>query len=338
MSSTMSGSSSEPRMRMILALIAAFACLAAPASARAETKPWSQGVPMERRAEAREHFQEGNRLVQVPLFANAAEKYKQAIEIWPHPAFFYNLTIAQINLVQPVEAYGSIQRALAYEGDGLGEDKLRQAREYERLLSEQLGHVDIACDEPDAELRLDGRVVFVGPGRYRGVVLPGEHQLVAEKAGYVTETRMLVLSPGQRVAERIEMRRPLRPVTERYMPAWIPWATLGASAAVIAGGRLVQNRADERAAAFNEVFDELCPRGCNEEATVIVAPQLADAEGRQRNALRLYVAGAAMAATSVALLYINRERVVQRAEPDERISLEPVLDRGTRGVRVRVRF
>ncbi|ACY13681.1 conserved hypothetical protein [Haliangium ochraceum DSM 14365] len=324
-------------MRMILALIAAFACLAAPASARAETKPWSQGVPMERRAEAREHFQEGNRLVQVPLFANAAEKYKQAIEIWPHPAFFYNLTIAQINLVQPVEAYGSIQRALAYEGDGLGEDKLRQAREYERLLSEQLGHVDIACAEPDAELRLDGRVVFVGPGRYRGVVLPGEHQLVAEKAGYVTETRTLVLSPGQRVAERIAMRRPLRPVTERYMPAWIPWATLGASAAVFAGALYVDDRASSQLALFNDVFPGECPRGCPEEVAPDRTAEIDRAQGTRTNAVRLYVAGGIIAATGVTLLYLNRERVVQREQPGD-IAAMPILGRGVAGVSARVRF
>ena len=281
-------------------------------AAGVEPKPWSRDVPRYLRLLAMQHLREGNRLINIPLFDNAAESYRAAIRLWPHPAFYFNLAIAQINLVQPAEAYLSLERALAYGARALAPGDLAQAENYHRRLSGQLGHIAIECAEAGAVVRLDGRVIVIGPGRYEGVVLPGEHQLVAEKAGRIPDTRTMVLSAGQRAEETITLKRPLRTVTERYMPAWVPWATLAASAALAAGGRVVQRRGDEQAVTFNQLFGDLCGRGCNDENRAAVAPSLAAAERHQRNALQLYIGGAALAVSAAALLYLNRERVVRR--------------------------
>src|SRR5690606_17313490 len=132
-------------------------------ASEAVDKPWSRGVSMAQRQEARALFREGNRLLQVPLFAQAAEEYLAAIALWPHPAFHYHLAIAQLNLVQSIEAYESLGQAMQYGRDALGEREHRQAQEYLRRLEKQLGRVVVICDEPGAEVTLDGRHLLTGP-------------------------------------------------------------------------------------------------------------------------------------------------------------------------------
>jgi hypothetical protein len=78
-------------------IVAAMLCVhagAASANDEPEVKPWSRGISMETRARARDIFTEGNRLMAIPLFAPAAKKFKEALALWPHPAFHYNLAIA----------------------------------------------------------------------------------------------------------------------------------------------------------------------------------------------------------------------------------------------------
>ncbi|HWN68690.1 MAG TPA: hypothetical protein VNM90_13730, partial [Haliangium sp.] len=70
-----------------------------------ERRPWVEGVPLEQRRQAYALFIEGNAIIKNGLFAKAAEKYKAALDLWEHPAFHYNLGIAQMNLDQIIDAY-----------------------------------------------------------------------------------------------------------------------------------------------------------------------------------------------------------------------------------------
>jgi hypothetical protein len=120
------------------------------------TKPWSRGVPKAQREQARALFLEGNRYLDVPLFAQAAEKYLEALTLWAHPAFHFNLALAQLNLVQPVEAYESFGRALTYAPDGIAEDKQRLAQDYRQRLERQLGRIEVTCEQPGVAVTMDG--------------------------------------------------------------------------------------------------------------------------------------------------------------------------------------
>jgi hypothetical protein len=136
----------------------------------------------------------------------------------------------------------------------------------------------------------------------------------------------------------VVLRRPARTVTERYLPVWTPWVTLAAGAVVIAGGNYLQRRADDEAVVFNRGFGDICPRGCDPERAGELTGQFTDAESGQRNALRMYIAGGVIAATGAALLYINRERVVQRSDPEPSLSLAPLLAPGAGGLSARLCF
>lgn len=170
-----------------------------------------------------------------------------------------------------------------------------------------------------------------------GVVVPGEHQLLASKAGYVPATERVVVSAGERMEVALALRLPERPVTERYMPAWVPWASLAAGAAALGAGRYLDGRADDRAARFDEAFHGECPRGCDIAAFPALDRQLADAEAARRAALGLYITGGVVVAVSAALLYINRERVVRRAEPGSAVSVAPMLGARAAGLTARAR-
>jgi membrane protein required for beta-lactamase induction len=147
-----------------------------------------------------------------------------------------------------------------------------------------------------------------------------------------------VLAPGQQAAVALVLRAPERTVTERYMPAWIPWASLGVGAAVLGAGSWVNRRADDKAADFNQAFLDKCPRGCERVEAPELYTRLDDAQSERRNALRLYVTGAAAVTIGAALLYVNRERVVRLDGREGTLSVTPVLAPHAAGVSARIRF
>ena len=94
------------RKGIILGLLCA--SVATSSIARAQTgptetgdRPWAKGVSKERQEAAWEVFREGNALLKDSLFAKAADKYREALKSWDHPAIHYNLALALVNLDQP---------------------------------------------------------------------------------------------------------------------------------------------------------------------------------------------------------------------------------------------
>lgn len=301
-------------------------------------KPWNRGVPMEDRLKAREIYYAANSHLDIPLFAQAAEKYQEALALYPHPAIYFNLAIAQLNLVQPVASYESFRRALAHGPGPIGEEQYGHGVRYLERLEQQLGHLEIHCDQAGAEVTLDGRPIFTGPGRFEGVVVPGEHQILASKAGYLPATERVVVSAGERMEVALTLRLPERTVTERYMPAWIPWASLAAGATALGAAGYYDRQSSRALSAFDARVTERCPRGC----TTIVEPDLTPrhnrAERQRHIAQGLYIAGSVVVVGSAVLLYLNRERVVSRQAPERPISILPLMSPSVAGVAARGRF
>ena len=103
---------------------------------------------------------EGNRLFKVPLFAKAAEQYTAAIGKWKHPAFYFNLAVAQLNLGQDVEARDSLEHALHYGEAALGADDFKEAQKQLRELEQLLGRIRITSSTEGAEITIDGATLF----------------------------------------------------------------------------------------------------------------------------------------------------------------------------------
>lgn len=283
-------------------------------------RPWAEGVPLEQQVKARDLFMEGNVLLRDTLFAGAASRYEQAIALWAHPAFHYNLALARIHLDQPILAYEGMRRAVEHGPAPLGQDRYEHARSYLQLLRNQLAELEVACDQPGAEVTLDGKPLFVAPGRYQGLVEPGGHQVVASAAGRIPDTEQLVLAPGQHV--RVSVAPLFLQVREqRRWAAWRPWAVVGAGAAVALLGGALQWRVDRELGAFDRGVDELtCEEPTDEDArrdceTVGLGPSdeasWRRATWQQRAAVASYALGGAAVVTGAVLLVLNRAQPVR---------------------------
>jgi tetratricopeptide (TPR) repeat protein len=292
--------------------------------------PWIQGQTLEERQRARQIFLEANLLLEDTLFARAAARYEQALAIWPHPSFSYNLALARIHLGQSIEAHESMSQAVRYGSAPLGEDLYKNAQSFLALLGNQLAEIEVACDEPGATVTLDGKPLLVGPGRRTLMALPGGHVLMATKNGHLPDTEEIVLAPGQRARFALAPEVPDQLVTERPWPGWKPWAVVGAGAVVVAAGGYLDWRAVAAFDRFDADLAEACTGTSGCEAADVSASlygQRDRAETLQWSARATYLVGGTALAAGAVLLYLNRERPVRRgghgASVD--VSLVPVL-------------
>jgi hypothetical protein len=278
-----------------------------------EHRPWAAGVSKDEQVAALALYTSGNREFAESRFAQALAKYREAIRHWDHPAIRFNMAVCLINLDQPVEAMENLERSLVF-GDGpLGSDSYAQGLTYRKLLDAQLGHLKIGCGEPGTQITLDGKYRFTAPGALDEIVLPGEHQVVATRAGFMTVTRTLVLVAGKRTrydVPPLEVRVAAQLV--RRWPEWAPWLVLVVGAAAIAGGAQSYGAARADFASYDEALTWHCPTGCL-SATVAQFPDLRELRSRgdteQVAAAWLFAAGgAAIVAGTIGLLF-NEPRV-----------------------------
>jgi len=87
-------------------------------------------------------------------------------------------------------------------------------------------HVELTCEQPGAKVYLDGEVLFTAPGQYKGLVIVGEHTVLAKGDGF-SPTQV-----SQKLAPRETMRLDVKLFTDdeltryhRRMPVWLPYAS-----------------------------------------------------------------------------------------------------------------
>lgn len=303
-----------------------------PLPAAAEERPWASGVTEAEEQQARAWFEQGNGLFAESQYASALARYRQALELWNHPAVHYNAAVCLINLDQPLAAYSHLEQALRYGEAPLGAENHRQALLYKKLLAGQLAEIEVRCDEPGAQVTLDGELLFRAPGSVKRRVLPGAHQLTAAKPGLLTETETLQLPPGKLTTRRLALRPlgapHLRSV--RRWDSWKPWAVLGGGVALGLAGVPFWIAAKNDYENFDEEVARLCPTGCpNSELPATVRDARSRAGIENGVAVGLFVVGGAVTGTGVALLILNQPRFVPD-QPATGLSLRPQVS--TRGV------
>jgi hypothetical protein len=327
-------------LAMLLALAALWAPPVAAQESRAgEERPWAKGVPPEKQRQALEVFRAGNALLKESVFVRAAEKYREALALWDHPAIHYNMALALLNLDQPIEVHEHLVAAIRYGAAPLDAEKFENAKSYKTLIEKQLARVELTCDTPGAAVTLNGQVLFVGPGRYEGMVRPGKHTLVATKDGYLPTDMSRTLLPGEMT--RLDMRVYTAEELTRYRrhwSAWKPWALLGAGAALAAGGGLVHLQAQSSFQDFDAGI-QVCG-GC------VPDPALADKRARGDNMQKLafgtYAVGGAALVTGAVLVYLNQPQAYRIApgevSSEQQLTVAPLLGGGERGVVATFRF
>ena len=354
-------SGASPSTRMLGVLVGAMlaypgAALAQPSSGidvDAGGEPWSEGVSLDQRQQARQLFLEGNRFFKIPIFPRAIERYEAAVAIWPHPRFYFNLAVAQLNHGDDVAARQSFERSLAHGDGALGQEQHAEARRLRAEIEGRLGRVRVTCTTRGAAIAIDGKHALdcAGDGELLVWLGPGAHELGATKSGYLPVTQEIAISAGDITPVSIALITLGEAHDEsRRWPVWIPWSVLGTGAAIIAVGAGVHSRAASNYSAHDDRFvmldcivepDPISP-GCPAEA---IPPDLDDtlrrADRQQRLAVGLYVAGGALLAAGVALQVLNRARPLERGSRESSPAMAeivPVLSRDFVGASARLHF
>ncbi len=312
-----------PRSAAEEALADEAAASASAAEADDEPRPWAVGVSPVSQKRALELYKAGNTQLNATRFVQAVANYREAIEHWDHPGIHYNLTLALIHLEQPLDAYKSVQKALRYGAQALERDEYQQALNYRSLLEQQVVHMEVTCEEPGAKVFIDGKEIFVAPGKSQQILLPGEHQIVASKPGFVTVTKALLLLPGKRQSVAIQLFRAddMVTVTERRWSPWSPWVAVGAGLAMGVGSGVLHVLSRRNFADYDEQFAVACPGGCPGGRGPEPVEALRERAVQQRGiAITGYVAGTAVLVTGMVMVYLNRPYQVRKERSSVRSS------------------
>jgi hypothetical protein len=306
-----------------------------------QQRPWTEGVTPEQQRAADALFQAGNELVDNSVFAKAAEKYREALRLWDHPAIHYNLGLALVNLKEPRAVHEHLSAALRYGKGPLDQEKVNRAKDYLKLVEQQLTYVEITCDLPGVIVGMDGRRLFEAPGRFARWVDPGPHVFNVSQEGFPSNDRSRILVAGDKITLHISQMYTEEELTQynRRWSAWKPWVVLGAGVALAAGGGLLHLEARDTYRDLDTRAAGCGVRGCEPD------PELARLRSRgdvmQKMAAGSYAAGGALFATGVVLAFINRPQI-QQLTPDEYeqqgVKLSLQMTSGGSGVLATFRF
>lgn len=319
------------------------ALILASGSARAQTttaRPWSIGVSPAQQQHAETLYQEGNRDFTNGFVAAAVTKYQAALQHWNHPGIHYNLALALISLDRPLEAYESILAALGHGTDALLPEEYQRAMDYKRVLRQQIASVEVVCDEPGAAVTLDGKPLFTGPGRITTMVLPGQHQLVASRTGYLTTTKDFTLAGGGRT--QIDLRlavayQPAARVQDRRV--WPQWMVLGLGLGAGTAAAMLHWQSNVDSGRLDASLRQRCPAGCMPYPEDLSLLQ--ERVKRQRTiAYAGYVWAGTFLVVGTTLAYLNRPQpVATRARRDTvQFSLSAGDSAGSPGISVHIPF
>jgi len=303
--------------------------LATAARAAPAPKPWAAGVSDAEQTAAFAIYKQANAEFEEARYAQALAMYREAIKHWDHPSIRFNMVVCLVNLDQPLEAIDDLESALKYGADPLGAAVYEQGLTYKKLLLAQLAKLEVASKEPNATITLDGTALFTAPGSIAKLVLPGNHQIVATKPGFLTTTVPLVLVGGRRTVANVVLSR-LEPTTIVHRwSVWKPWAIAGGGAVLAIAGAYLEYRSYENYQSYNAGFGQQCATGCGGPTQPPIPAEL-DAT-RHRAALQngaaismFVVGGLALAAGSIGV-YLNQPRALT----EKNLTLTPVI--GTRG-------
>jgi hypothetical protein len=323
----------------LLAVSATLHVAAAPAAAQSDpavtpvsavaSRPWARGVSEERQRRALELYEAGTEALKNRQFAAAEARYREALGHWDHPSIHYHLAIVLINLERPIEAYRNLLASLRYGGAALHAHERAQALQHKIVLQQRLARLDVISAEPGSVVLVDGARVLTDAGRDTRVVLAGEHQVVVRKRGHVTWADSIELRPSTRLAVEVHGRREM-------VARWIPWAVVGAGAAVGGLGAVLHWRADVDMERFDSAVTQRCANGCDDAPVWLMER----AYREQDTAIIAYAAGTGMIVGGLVLAWINPERsfrLEQRRAPWQS-SLVPLVSRTSTGIRLDMSF
>jgi len=311
-----------------------------------DARPWAKGVSPDQQRKALALFNEANGMLRDALFPRAAEKYREALKHWDHPAIHYNLALALVNLDQPVEMHAELEQALVHGPAPLGEDKYARAKDFKVLVEKQLATVEYTVTIPGAVLIFDGKEVLTGPGTWSSRVRAGEHSVAARAEGYAPTQLNPKLLGGdvQRLELKLFTDKELTREKTR-MPKWVPYSVLGAGVVAAGVGALLHTSAKSGLEDYDQAI-AACAATDPSGGCSVRAPGMLDmkssAESKQNFAAVAYTVGGLAVATGVALVILNRPQSYRidplKAELNAGTTVTPVIGPDLAGVAAVGRF
>jgi hypothetical protein len=307
-----------------------------------DKRPWYCGVSEQDKQRALELYEQGNQRFDDTLFPDAVASYRAALAHWNHPGVHYNLMLALVALDHSIEAYESSIEALRYGPDALEAEDHRRARDYHKLLRGRIAELTVTCDEPGAEVTLDGKPTMKGPGQIHLFILPGQHELVARKPGYLATHRTLMLVSEKPASVHLRMLPSTQAlVTTRRWDAWQPWAVVGAGVGIGLLGGLLEWRSEINNVQFKRLFEKDCEDGCRES-------EFSDAMESRQQRYRWYrrtghgasLVGGAAIVSGLVLVYLNRPQQIENPERQRlvHVSMTPLVTPDTAGLALDLSF
>ena len=298
-------------MRSLVIVIALVARIA-----QADDKPWAANVSAANQKNALALYQKGNTFFEQAQYKEAYAEYQQALALWDHPAIRYNAAVCLFNLDRPVEAYENMVAALRFGDAPLGHDLYKQGLNYKKLLEGQLAVLEIRADDEGATVSLDGKQLFIAPGRETRRVQAGDHQIVAAKPGYETATEPIRVPAGATRTIVLKLK-PLAAARrlERRWANWKPWAVVVAGAVVGAAGLAWWFPAKQDFEDYDAAFASACRDGCTqallEEKMETDAGLRLRGEGQEKANISyaLFGVGGAGVAVGMVLVLLNQKRL-----------------------------
>ena len=301
--------------------------------------PWSKGISREHKAAADELFKDGNKLlIDDSEEAKAADKYRAAAEDWPHPAVYFNLSVALRDLDQPIERYRALRKAIEYGAAPLNPEIYERALRDKKQVEKEVVEVEVRCDTQDARVTMNGNQLFTGPGSIKVLLRVGRHNFSAIKKGYLSTTKTRAFTPGpQRPMVLYMFRESDLKVPYSRWAKWKPWAVAGGALALVGVGVGVNYLSNQNFAAYDQLVEENCPSGC-------AGGEFTEYEDRaklQRGiSIGMYITAGVVFTASVALVYANRTRIeeISVEEAEKRITVAPVITGKSAGLAASVKF
>lgn len=317
-----------------IALIVAGGARAVHADEPVADTPWSRGVTESAKAQAQALLDEGNALIVQNLFREALVKYEAALAAWDHPAIRFNMVRALIALDRPLEALDNLERALVYGAEPLGPEVFAEASTYQRLLAQQIGTIEVRCDQPGVTVSVDGEPLGPCPGAHPLRLRVGPHTLAADGPDRIAITRREALAAGANPPIDVHLTAIAdATVTRQRWATWKPWAVAGSGLVVTGVGVVAllsarSLRDDYRAALARECGD----LACNPADLPVGTTDLLDrANFRSTAGLATVIVGGAAIATGIVMVVLNRPYAVLERTPTT-VSISPTVGGAMFGV------
>lgn len=274
--------------------------------------PWYCDVPQDDIKKANELYSQGVDLYYKSVFAAAIDHYDLALKYWDHPGIHFSRTLALMALNRHLDAFASCLQALRYEGAALKQDDRERARKFLVRLQGQISFVKVACDESGAIVALDGEVIFQGPGEAHKPIMPGIHILKAEKSGFLTSEKSVLVPMGETASVSINLLSERETtISMTRWSRWVPVPFISAGVTLGIMGGLAHWLGSTNGQQFRDLHSVQCPEGCDsQDFSGQLSALETQASQQHAAAYMLYSTGAAAIIVGATLLYLNRRREI----------------------------